>query len=278
MRDGILSKGHFFDMIEQWLRGIAGTSRFLAMGCLVLAVTGCGGGKKQTRTRVPAPPTISSESRTARSVPPVRSQRDRAEEQDTSAANPELEAFGRAKPIYVETGVASWYGPPYHNRKAANGQVFDMHALTAAHKTLPLGSVIRVTNISNGKAALMRVTDRGPFIGDRVLDLSMGAAKEIGVYRTGLANVKIEVLDTPKPLNTGGRWCVQIGAFSDSDEAAKLKSKLIRKYKTAKVIQFAGPTGDWVRIRPMDDDRSRAFEVARDTKVNEGGVFLVRLD
>ena len=88
----------------------------------------------------------------------------------------------------------------------------------------------------------------------------------------------IEVLDAPKPLDRGGRWCVQIGAFSDSDEAARLKSKLIRKYKTAKVIQFAGPTGDWVRIRPLDDDRSRAFEVARDTKVNEGGVFLVRLD
>jgi rare lipoprotein A len=269
-------------MNQQRLRSTAWVGKFMAVACLMLAVTGCGGGKKQTRTRVPAPPSIRTDSgpsdtRSARNAPPVRSQRDSAEE-EASSANPELEAYGRAKPIYVETGVASWYGPPYHNRKAANGQVFDMHALTAAHKTLPLGSVIRVTNISNGKAALMRVTDRGPFIGDRVLDLSMGAAKEIGVYRTGLANVKIEVLDSPKPLDRGGRWCVQIGAFSDSDEAAKLKSKLIRKYKTAKVIQFAGPTGDWVRIRPLDDDRSRAFEVARDTKVNEGGVFLVRLD
>ncbi|HUS19992.1 MAG TPA: septal ring lytic transglycosylase RlpA family protein [Terriglobales bacterium] len=253
--------------------------KIIAVGLLVFIVTGCGGSKKQTRTRVPAAPTITAESRSGRSAPESRG-RERTSErgEESSAANPELQIYEHAKPIYVETGVASWYGPPYHNRKAANGEVFDMHQLTAAHKTLPLGSVIRVTNLNNGQAALMRVTDRGPFIGDRVLDLSMGAAKEIGVYRSGLAKVKIEVLDSPKPLDAGGRWCVQIGAFTDSDEASKLKSKLMRKYKTAKVIQFTGPTGDWVRIRPINDDRSRAFEVARETKVNEGGVFLVRLD
>lgn len=252
------------------------SGKFLLIVALLFTVTGCG--KKQARVRVPAAPTVTAESRSSRpDSNPRRSERQR-EDDEVSVANPELQVYGRAKPIYVETGIASWYGPPYHNRKAANGEVFDMHQLTAAHKTLPINSVIRVTNLSNGKAALMRVTDRGPFIGDRVLDLSLGAAKEIGVYRSGLAKVKIEVLDAPKPLDRGGRWCVQIGAFTDSDEAAKLKSKLMRKYKTAKVIQFAGPTGDWVRIRPPADDRAKAFEVARDTRVNEGGVFLVRLD
>ena len=250
--------------------------KLIAVGLLIFTVTGCGS-KKPARARVPSAPSVAADARSSRSSDAETRRRDRAED-EVLEANPELQVYGRAKPIYVETGVASWYGPPYHNRKAANGEVFDMHALTAAHKTLPLGSVVRVTNLGNGKAALMRITDRGPFVGDRVLDLSLGAAKEIGVYRTGLANVKIEVLDAPKPLDRGGRWCVQIGAFADSDEAARLKSRLMRKYKTAKVIQFAGPTGDWVRIRPWDDDRSRAFEVARDTKVNEAGVFLVRLD
>lgn len=250
--------------------------KMIAIGLVAVAVTGCGG-KKQTRVRVPAAPTVTAEAQRGTAGPRTSESRGRSSEEE-SVANPELQVYGHAKPIYVEIGTASWYGPPYHNRKAANGEVFDMHQLTAAHKTLPLGSVVRVTNLSNGKAALMRITDRGPFIGDRVLDLSLGAAKEIGVYRTGLAQVKIEVLDAPKPLDRGGRWCVQIGAFTDSDEAARLKSKLMRKYKTAKVIQFAGPTGDWVRLRPQYDDRARAFEVARDTKVNEGGVFLVRLD
>lgn len=252
--------------------------RLLAVGLLILAVSGCGGGKKQARVRVPAAPSASAEARYPTSNPETRSRDRQRVDDEVAVANPELQVYGHAKPIYVETGIASWYGPPYHNRKAANGQVFDMHQLTAAHKTLPMNSVIRVTNLSNGKAAIMRVTDRGPFIGDRVLDLSLGAAKELGVYRTGLANVKIEVLDAPKPLDRGGRWCVQIGAFTDGDEAAKLKSKLMRKYATAKVIQFKGPTGEWVRIRPLADDRAKAFEVARNTKVNEGGVFLVRLD
>lgn len=254
------------------------SGQLLIVGLMLFVVTGCGS-KKQARTRFPAPPTATAESRPTPSARPTERsrERDRADD-EVSVANPELQVYGHAKPIYVETGIASWYGPPYHNRKAANGEVFDMHQLTAAHKTLPMGSVIRVTNLSSGKAALMRITDRGPFIGDRVLDLSLGAAKEIGVYRSGLAKVKIEVLDSPKPLDRGGRWCVQIGAFTDRDEAAKLKSKLMRKYSSAKVIQFTGPTGDWVRIRPLADDREKAFEVARETKVNEGGVFLVRLD
>ena len=153
-----------------------------------------------------------------------------------------------------------------------------MNQPTLAHKTLPMNSLVRVTNLDNGKSALLRVNDRGPFVGDRIADLSLGAAKELGVYRAGLAHVKLEVLEAPAPIEHGGRWCVQIGAFSESSEAERLKSRLTRKYHTAKVILFAGPTGDWVRIRPLNDDRQRAFDVAKEIKVNEGGVFLVRLD
>ena len=182
------------------------------------------------------------------------------------------------KVLYTETGLASWYGPPYHNRRTASGEVYDMNQPTAAHKTLPLNSVVRVTNLANRKSIVVRITDRGPFIGDRILDLSLAAAKQIDLWRAGVAQVKVEVLSAPAALDRGGRWAVQIGAFSDEDDASKLKERLSRNYKTAKVIQFHGPTGEWVRLRPANDDRSRAFEVARDTRVKEGGVFLVRLD
>ena len=95
----------------------------------------------------------------------------------------------------VLSGPASWYGPGFHGRKTANGERFDQHELTAAHRTLPFGTVIRVTNQRNGKSVVVRVNDRGPFAGKRVLDLSKGAAKEIGMVKSGVAPVKIEVLD-----------------------------------------------------------------------------------
>jgi rare lipoprotein A len=236
----------------------------------VLLITGCG--KKQTRVRVPvAPPVIETRSRTPQTRTP-----DTASEGTSRPLIIDVPA--NAKAIYTEVGLASWYGPPYHNRKAATGEIFDMYQLTAAHKTFPLNSIVRVTNLKTGQKAILRINDRGPFIGDRIIDLSMAAAKEIGTYRAGISQVKVELLRSPAPLDSGGRWCVQIGAFSDSDEAMRVKEKLMRKYKTAKVIQFSGPTGDWVRLRPANDDRSKAFEVAKATKVEEGGVFLVRLD
>jgi rare lipoprotein A len=240
---------------------------------LALLASGCSG-KKPMRARVSYPPIPQP------SAPAADEGRSEGADQgdsddDDSARETRLK---NAKPLYVETGLASWYGPPYHNRKAASGEVFNTHALTAAHKTLPMNSVVRVTNEKTNESVIVRINDRGPFVGDRIIDLSLAAAKKVSVWRAGVAKVKLEVLSAPAPLDRGGRWCVQIGAFSDEDEAARLKSKLMRKYATAKVIQFSGPTGEWVRLRPANDSRSVAVEVARTTKVNEGGVFLVRLD
>ena len=101
--------------------------------------------------------------------------------------------------------MSSWYGPQYHNHKTANGEVYDMNALSAAHRTLPLNSMVRVTNLGNGKSVVVRITDRGPFYEDRVLDLSKAAAKEIGTYIEGLSRVKIEVLEAPAPLERSRR-------------------------------------------------------------------------
>jgi rare lipoprotein A len=184
-----------------------------------------------------------------------------------------------AKPLSSEIGRASWYGPPYHNRRGSNGEVYNMHAMTAAHRTLPLGSIVRVTNLKTGHAALVRITDRGPFIPGRVLDLSLAAARKLDVYLPGTAEVKVDVLQTPVPIETGGKWAVQIGGFPDENEATKLSDHLKRRYRTAKVLCFNSPAGDWwVRVRVLDDDRQRAEDVVAETETREGAVFLVRLD
>lgn len=150
--------------------------------------------------------------------------------------------------------------------------------MTAAHKTLPMNSVVRVTNVKTQKSAIVRITDRGPFIGDRIIDLSLAAAKELDVWRPGTARVRVDVLEAPADIESGGRWCVQVGAFTRQHEALELKDKLLRRYSTSKVIEFSGPTGYWVRIRPAADDKQRAEEISRFINVDEGGVFLVRLD
>ena len=125
----------------------------------------------------------------------------------------------------------------------------------------------------------MRITDRGPFIPGRVLDLSLAAARKLDVYLPGIAEVKVEVMQTPAPLEAGGRWAVQIGGFPHEQEAAKLADHLTRRYTTAKVLCFASPAGDWwVRVRVLDDDRERARKLTNETKTPEGAVFLVRLD
>jgi len=151
--------------------------------------------------------------------------------------------------------------------------------MTAAHRTLPLGAVVRVTNLKTGHSALVRITDRGPFIPGRVLDLSLAAARRVDVYLPGVAEVRVEVMQTPVPIETGGKWAVQIGGFPDKTEAAKLADHLTRRYPTANVRRFSSPAGDWwVRVRVADDDRARARQLAAETETTEGAVFLVRLD
>jgi rare lipoprotein A (peptidoglycan hydrolase) len=98
----------------------------------------------------------------------------------------------------TEIGVASWYGEPYHGRRTANGELYDMYLLTAAHRTMPLPSYVRVTNLTNRRSVIVRVNDRGPFIPGRILDLSLGAAQQLGMVRQGLANVRIEPAVPPQ--------------------------------------------------------------------------------
>jgi rare lipoprotein A len=182
------------------------------------------------------------------------------------------------KPILTEEGVASWYTAPYKGARAANGHVFNDHALTAAHRTLPMGSLVKVTNLKTGQSAAMRITDRGPFVEGRVIDLTIASAKATGVYVDGTARVRIDVYRTPKPINSGGRWCVQIGAFTSQRKANKFKAQLERKYPGASVIEFPGENSYWVRIRPEGDDRKQAERISRSLHPAEGEAFLTRLD
>jgi len=182
-------------------------------------------------------------------------------------------------PVRIETGLASWYGAPYHNRRGSNGQVYDMNAMTAAHRTLPLGSIVRVTNVKTGHAAVVRITDRGPFVPGRIVDLSLAAAKKTDVWQPGIARVRVEVLQTPTPLETSGRWAVQIGAFDQEDTARTLADRLSHRYRTAKVLCFSSPVGEWwVRVRVRGDEKKRAEELAHETQTPQGSIFLVRLD
>lgn len=244
---------------------------------LPVVLTGCGE-HKPARASVPSPPPISEPDAPASSA----DARAPAKTALPADADGDVDLRGipsDAKPISVETGLASWYGAPYHNRRGSNGDLYNMHAMTAAHRTLPLGSIVRVTNVKTGHSALVRITDRGPFVEGRVLDLSQAAAKKVDVWQAGVATVRVEVLRTPAPLETGGRWAVQIGAFAEEHAADKLVDHLSHRYHTAKVLCFSSPVGDWwVRVRVQDDDRKRAEEVAHNTQTPHGSIFLVRLD
>jgi rare lipoprotein A len=228
----------------------------------VLLLSACGGHKTARSQPVPPPPAIAP----AEPAP------------HTSTEAKTATVPHKNKPIYVETGLASWYGPPYNHHRGSNGETYDQNALTAAHRTLPMNSVVRVTNETTRHSVVVRITDRGPFFEDRIVDLSLAAAKAVDVWRPGTATVKLEVLSAPAPIAEGGRWCVQIGAFHSEHDARKLKEKLQDHYESANVIQFTGPTGEWVRLRPPGDDKRQAEEVASKTHVKEGGVFLVRID
>lgn len=220
----------------------------------MLLASGCH--RETTRAyRQPPPPPLPRADEASRASRDSSRNQDR--EPEETAPQPDIQG----SPTSSQVGLASWYGPPYAGRKGADGTVYDQNAMTAAHLTLPLGTVVRVTNLTTHQSAVVRITDRGPFVRGRIIDLSLAAAKAIGVYRVGVARVRVEAFASDRP-QVPGRWCVQVGAFSSEKDAVKLKEQLSRRYTTARVIEFAGPTGHWVRINPLHPDLANADEVA----------------
>jgi rare lipoprotein A len=247
---------------------------------LLLLLSACG--HKQARAPLPAPqaepPATQARVHPSASGPAPTTRIAPTPAPPGGVSDEDLDYINTHQPLLVEEGLATWYTAPYKGRKSANGQVFSDQALTAAHRTLPMGSLIVVTNLTTGQSSAMRITDRGPFVEDRILDLTIASAKATGVYRSGLTRVRVEVYRTPKPIDTGGRWCVQIGAFKSERKAKKLKAQLLRKYPAANVIEFSGVDSYWVRIRPQGDDRQQASLIARRLHPAEGEAYLTRLD
>jgi rare lipoprotein A len=171
---------------------------------------------------------------------------------------------------YVERGVASWYGPGFHKIRTSTGELYDMYGMTAAHKTLPLPAYVRVTNLQNGRSVVVRVNDRGPFVGNRIIDLSYTAAAKLDMLRNGTAMVEVRSVDSPAPVSmttvapaadvpaaiAGPGLFVQAGAFSDPANAERLAEKLRgRSYGNVFVRddQIAGRRMYRVRIGPVPD-------------------------
>ncbi len=181
------------------------------------------------------------------------------------------------RPVFTETGMATWYYA--HGHTGSDGVRYEGSAPTAAHKTLPLGSTVRVTNLDTGKTALVRITDRGPFAKGRVMDLSEVAAKELGMYQAGVAHVRLEAYAHPgaDPL---GRWCVQTGPFAVVKDALDLKEALVGRYRGARVAEFTGQTGYWVRIDPVTRGRPEAATIAGWIGTPDAGAtsYVVRIN
>jgi rare lipoprotein A len=178
----------------------------------------------------------------------------------------------------VEEGVASWYGIPFHGRRTSNGEIYDMHEFTAAHRTLPFNAVVRVTNLHNGKQTEVRINDRGPFVANRVIDLSLSAAQAIEMVGTGTALVRLEVIAGPNPQV--GFFGVQVGAFLVQENAERLKSQLAARYQPASIATYDSPNGLFYRVRvgrvPTEE---AAQQLADRLKMDEQLVtFVVRLD
>ncbi len=192
--------------------------------------------------------------------------------------------------------MASWYGKEFDGRPTASGETFDMNAMTAAHRTLPLGTTVRVTNLENGQETVLKINDRGPFVKGRVLDCSYGAAKALGYAGAGVARVRIEVLqegqeriryaagagevvagvkDLSRPV-LDGTFTVQVGAFAVEQNALKLRQKLEQQFGDAYVIRFR----EFYRVRvghvPSEEAADALQARLKDAGYGEG--FVTRND
>jgi rare lipoprotein A len=178
----------------------------------------------------------------------------------------------------TEEGKASWYGAPFHGRRASNGEVYDMYKLTAAHRTLPFGTMVHVTNLDNGKSTVVRITDRGPFVDNRIIDLSLAAAREIESVGPGVVPVRLEILSAIDP--NSGFFTVQVGAFRDRVNAEHLRNRLSGSYSPISIQQIDTADGAFYRVRvgkiPGEDAAQQFGEQLRN---REGFTpMVIRLD
>jgi rare lipoprotein A len=165
---------------------------------------------------------------------------------------------------FSEEGLASWYGADFHGKPTSCGEPYNMYAMTAAHKTLPLGTHVKVSNLKNGRSIIVRVNDRGPFVSGRVIDLSCKAAQELGTYQTGLSQVRVEAVQVaseehvgrntywrvePVPALRYGNFTIQIGSFREPDNADRLRERMSGRYKETQICLFAYQGAQFYRVQ-----------------------------
>ena len=179
---------------------------------------------------------------------------------------------------YSEEGNASWYGVPFNGRRASNGEIYDMNKLTAAHRTLPFETVVRVSNLNNGKTTTVRITDRGPFVDNRIIDLSQAAAREIESIGPGVVPVRLEVLGNVDV--SAGFFTVQVGAFRERANAERLRERLSASYSPTFIQQYDAGDSSFYRVRVgRISGEEAAQQYADQLRSKEGFTpFVVRLD
>jgi rare lipoprotein A len=179
-----------------------------------------------------------------------------------------------------ETGIASWYGHPYHGRPAANGELYDMEQMTAAHRTLPFGTWVRVTNLANSKTVDVRITDRGPFIDGRIIDLSHAAARTVDLIGPGTARVRIEIISAPTAAAaaTDELYAIQIGAFQDRTRANRLRESMEQQFGSARMVLREGRPNVWRVLVGAAHNVDDANRLAEQVRARVGEAFVVRLD
>lgn len=193
---------------------------------------------------------------------------------------------------FTQTGIASWYGSDFHGKKTSNGDTYDMHSMTAAHKTLPFGVYVKVINRQNGRDAVVRINDRGPFVAGRIIDLSYSAAKGIGVVESGTAPVKIEALGyldksvsgknmyRPPVSYDRGSFGIQVGAFTNMENARRLAESIKQRYGAASICEAMVNGVKYYRVRAGNHASLKEAEQAKESSTDKiiSGGFVVALD
>lgn len=194
------------------------------------------------------------------------------------ASQPAPSKPGATPGEFTEEGMASWYGAPFDGRRTSDGEVYKMREFTAAHRTLPFNAIVRVTNLGNGQHVDVRINDRGPFVANRIIDLSYSAAAAIGMIGPGTARVRLDLIGGPDP--NVGFFAVQIGAFQLEQNARRLQSELSSQYAPVSVAEYDSANGVYYRVRAGHvPSEAAARELAGEIEAQEHiTAFVVRLD
>jgi rare lipoprotein A len=227
----------------------------------LICLPGCGRRHHKHAKVPPAPAPKTSASRS-----PNKSQSSKAEKQP-------------AVPIgHTEQGIASWYGVPYHGRPAADGEIYDMETLVAAHRLLPFNTWLRVTNLVNNKSVTVRVIDRGPFAHNRIIDLSKAAARQIDLLGPGVGPVRLEVVSAPPDIPSNDFYAVQVGAFAVPAHAEKMRAEYEGRFGAAYVAVKQGKTPLYRVLVGKQLNLEEAQALAAKLQVEDRTLFVVRLD